>query len=77
MLTLIIVRRTPTEPKTAFAGVTLVTSFASFMASMAPSNNESVLSRRFCCPSFVSIAGAEGSCEKTVGRANCTKGPYE
>ena len=44
--TLIIVRIILTEPKTALAGVTLETSFARSMASMATPSKESVLSWR-------------------------------
>jgi hypothetical protein len=44
-LTLIIARITPTEPKTALAGVILESSFARFKASMAAFNDEIVLSR--------------------------------
>ena len=46
-LTLIIVRTTLTEPKTAFAGVILEISFARFMASMTAFNVETTLSRSF------------------------------
>jgi len=44
-LTLIIARITLTEPKTAFAGVILESSFARFKASMAASNTEIAPSR--------------------------------
>ena len=44
-LTLIIVRITLTEPKTARAGVIFESSFARFKASMAPFSTEIVLSR--------------------------------
>ena len=53
--TLIIVRRTLTEPKTALAGVMLETSFARFMASMATFNAERIPSLGFCPWEFASI----------------------
>ena len=40
-------RRAPTEPKTAFAGVMLETSFARLMASMATLSEERTPSRPF------------------------------
>ena len=42
--TTIIVRRIPTEPNMALAGVALETSFARFMASMAAFSKERALS---------------------------------
>jgi len=53
-LTLIIVRRTLTEPKTALAGVTAANSLARFRASMAMINVAGALSRRLdCCDPIV------------------------
>jgi len=46
-LTRIIVRRTPTEPNTALAGVMLESSFARFKPSMATSSEERTPSRPF------------------------------
>ena len=54
--TLIIVRRTLTELKTALAGVMLEISFARFVASMATFSEEIMLPRPFGCWELVSIA---------------------
>ena len=53
--TLIIARRTPTDPKTALAGVLLETSFARLKTSMNPFNAEIVPSRSLGCWDSVSI----------------------
>lgn len=53
--TLIIVSIMLTEPKTAFAGVMLETSFARFKVSMATFSEESTLSRRFGCGALRSM----------------------
>jgi hypothetical protein len=63
-LTLIMVRTTPTEPKTALAGVMLAISFARFMASMAAFNVEKVTSR--CRWDFASMVDTRGGCEKKM-----------
>jgi len=67
--TLIIVRRTLTEPKTALAGVMLDTSFARFTASMATFNDERASSRRF------SMVESRGNCKKQCCRQAAGNGP--
>ena len=64
--TLIIVSRTLTDPKTAFAGVTLDTSFARFIASIAVFNAERAPSRRFGWREFESMAETRRCCVKAV-----------
>lgn len=61
-------KRTPTEPKTALAGVMLATSFARFRAPMATFNAERTsLSFPFCSCDSVSIARAGGGKEEYMG----------
>ena len=72
--TLIIVRRTLTEPKTAFAGVILEISFARFMVSIATFNEESVPPRPFCCWGLVFMIQTERAGEKTCEVEVVTKG---
>ena len=55
---MIIVRRTPTEPKTTLAGVMLETSFARFMASMATFNEETAPVLGFCRESALIVETA-------------------
>ena len=64
--TLIIVRRTLTEPKTAFAGVTLEISFARFMAWMAMFKEERVPPRSLDCWGLVSMTQSKRGGEKTM-----------
>ena len=73
--TLIIVSRTPTEPKTALAGVILETSFARFTASIAIFNKERASSRRFCRWESASMVETRGSWEKTALHVGCAEGP--
>ena len=75
--TLIIVRRAPTEPKTALAGVMLETSFARFMASMATFNEERVPARLFDRWNFASMVQSQCGDKMTVtaGRAGCEERP--
>ena len=68
--TLIIVRRTLTEPKTALAGVILDTSFARFITSMATFNNERASSGRFCRGESASMVKSR----ETVRQAGCENG---
>ena len=68
------VSRTPTEPKTAFAGVMLETSFARFTASMARFNEERVLSRLFGRLGLVAIVETQRRGEETSLRAGCEEG---
>ena len=65
-LTLIIERITLTEPKTAFAGVILESSFARFKTSMDPFNAEIAPSRPFGRRDSISMAGTRGGCERTA-----------
>ena len=72
---MIIVRRTLTEPNTAFAGVALEISFARFMASTAAFSKERASSRRFSRLELsASMVEGRGSWEKTVWRACSAKG---
>jgi hypothetical protein len=52
---LTITNKTPTEPKTALAGVMLEISFARFRPSIATFNAEMAPSRPFCCWDVVAI----------------------
>jgi len=71
-LTLIIAKRTLTEPKTALASVTPETSFARFTASVAAFNNEMVTSRRFRRWDFIRMVETGGSCgRKGAARRLC------
>ena len=71
-----IVSRILTDPKTALAGVTLETSFARFMVSMAMFNEVRVLSRPLGRWGLAAIVGTKSVGEKTVLRAQDTrKGP--
>ena len=63
-----IARTTLTEPKTAFAGVMLETSFARFKASMATFNAEMVPSPPLGRWDLASMVKTGGSCERTVRR---------
>ena len=74
MGTLIIVRRTLTVPKTALAGVTLETSFARFMTSMAASDEERTPFRSFGRWDLVLMAESWGSWEKVVWRPGSAEG---
>ena len=65
---MIIVRMTPTVPKTALAGVTLESSLARFMAAIAAFNEERATSRRFGRWDFVAMAETRGSEEKGAQR---------
>ena len=72
--TLIIVRITLTEPKTAFAGVILESSLARFKASMTAFNAEIAPSRplgRWDPPSMVETRGSR---ERTARREGCEEG---
>ena len=73
--TLIIVRRTLTEPNTALAGVILAASFARFVISMATFNKERGPSRRLCRREFASMVDSRGGCEKWRCRQAVRKGP--
>ena len=65
-----------TEPKTAFAGVTLETSFARFMASMATLNEEIIPSLPFGrWDTVASMIQSQCSDEITAERAGCEEGP--
>ena len=69
---MIIVKRTLTEPKTAFAGVALETSFARFKASIATFSKEMAFSWRFCrLEIFGSMVEGRGSREETVVHRLC------
>jgi len=69
-LTLVIVRITLTDPKTALAGVILETSFARFMVSMATFNAEMAPSRSFGRWDSASMVGARKRCDvKAVRKA--------
>ena len=73
---MIIVRRTLTEPNTAFAGVALEISFARFMASMAAFSKERASSRRFSRLELsASMVEGLGSYERTVRRTACAERP--
>ena len=72
--TLIVERITLTEPKTAFAGVTLESSFARFKTSMDPFNAEIAPSRPFGSRDSVSMAGTRGGCERTAQGGGCEEG---
>jgi len=61
-LTLITVRITLTEPKTAWAGVILESSFARFKASIAPFSTEIVLSRSLGSRDSASMVETRSSC---------------
>ena len=69
------VRRTLTEPKTALAGVTLETSFARFMASIATFNDERTPSRRSCRWESGSMVEGQGRGERRCCRQAVRKGP--
>jgi hypothetical protein len=64
--TLIVVRMTAAEPKTALAGVMLEISFARVKASMNTFKVVTAPSRSFGCWGFVAIVEAGGGCEKVV-----------
>ena len=67
-LTLIIVRATPTEPKTALAGVIVEASFARFKASMAAFNVETAPSRSLGrLEGSAMVVKTEGSCGERRG----------
>ena len=72
--TLIIVRRTLTEPKTALAGVMLATSFARFKVSMATFNDERTSSRRFSCRESANMVESRDGCERRCYRQVVIKG---
>ena len=72
--TLIIVRRTLTQPKTAFAGVILETSFARFMASMAAFSEEMTPSRPFGGWELASMVETGGDCGKVMQCVGCEEG---
>ena len=67
--TLIIVRRTPTVAKRAFAGVMLEIFSARFMASMAAFSKETAFSRPFGRWDSVTMVETEGSYEEGVRAA--------
>ena len=73
-LTLIIVRITLTEPKTAVAGVILESSFARFKASMTTFSAEMVLSRSLGRWEPAFMVGTEGNCERAARREDCKEG---
>jgi hypothetical protein len=73
-LTLIIARMTLTEPKTAFAGVILESSFARFKASMAAFNVEIVPSRPLGRWDSASMVETRGGGEGTVQRGGREEG---
>lgn len=64
--TRIMVRRTPTEPKTALAGVRLEISFARFTPSMAALSEERTLFCAFGVWDISAMVEAQGSCEDAV-----------
>ena len=64
--TLIVVRRTLTEPDTFFAGV-IFEIFAARFEAMAVFNAEMAPSLRLGCWDPVSMVGTRGSCGGTVG----------
>ena len=66
--TLIMVSTTLTEPKTAFAGVTLDISFARFIASMDTFNVETRPPRPLGRREVVAIVKSGGKCGKRRGR---------
>ena len=72
--TLISVRRTMTEPKTAFAGGTHEV-FTGFRDSMAAFNAEVAPSRLFGCWDSVFMVETGGSGERTVWREGCEEDP--
>ena len=67
--TLIVVKITATEPKTAFAGVMLEISFARFETSMNTFKAESTPSRSFGRWEFVAIVETGGNREKVWTKA--------
>jgi len=70
------VRRMLTDPKTAFAGVILETSFARFVASMATFSEEIILPRSFGRCDLVFMVKSEGRCENTT-RGRRARTPIE
>ena len=74
--TLIMVRRTLTEPNTALAGAMPEISFARFSVSIVTFNDERVPSRSFGRWGFASMVEGRGVREKTVWRVGCEEGPY-
>ena len=66
-----IVRRTPTAPKAALAGVMLEISFTRFTASIVAFNAEMAPSRSFGRWDLASMVEAWGCREKTVWRERC------
>ena len=66
-------RRTLTEPKTAFAGVTLEISFARFRVSMATFKAERTPSRPFGRGDVGAMAG--GRCGNVTRDEGCDKEP--
>ena len=69
-----VVRITPTEPKTALAGVTLESSFARFNASMDAFNTRIVPSRPLGRWDSASMVETRGSGEGTVQCEGCEEG---
>ena len=65
-LTLIVVRRMPTTPKTAGAGVMLEASFPIFTKPMATSSERTAASRLFCCLDLSVMVETQGSGEVAV-----------
>jgi len=72
--TLIIVRRTLTEPKTALAGVIVEISFARFKVWMATFNEERVPSRPFGFCELLAMTQSKRGCEKTMRGRGCEQG---
>ena len=70
-LTRIMVRRTLTEAKAAWAGVTLDSSFARSRPLMATSSKERIPSRPFGSWDLPAIVEMQGDCEKAVWREGC------
>ena len=69
--TLIMARRTLTEPKAAFAGVIPDISFARFRASMATLNAERILSLHSCRWDFEAIVETRSRRKETVRHRGC------
>jgi len=73
--TLIIVRRTPTAARTAFAGVISKAFSVQLAASMAAFKKEIVFSRPFGRWELVAMVEAQDGCQGTVRGAGCEEEP--
>ena len=74
-LTLIIVRRMATEPKTALAGVMFESSLARFRPSIAIFSEERTPSRPFGRWDLSVMVETQGSCEEAVRCEGCEGEP--